>query len=167
MNMTRPMDGRDQDRDEDRSRNVTRPTGGRDEDREGDRAMMRRPPMLCSELVCGSEDVEKCQEFKLGNGRPQRALCIPLGKCKHLAVEHGWNFNSASWVFENVFDASMFSPSQGVGLIGGRVWLGACNHIKAFSPDPFPHQSKKKGYLRCVRSIDMYLPLGEQGVCVN
>ena len=69
-------------------RNATRPMdGGRDQDRDSDddRGMMRRPPMSCSELVCGPEDTEKCQEFKLGDGRPQRALCIPLGK-EHLGV---------------------------------------------------------------------------------
>ena len=79
VNMTRPMDGRDQDRDDDRRNATTRPMDGRDQDREDDRTM-RRPPMLCAELVCGPEDVEKCQELKLGDGRPQRALCIPLGK---------------------------------------------------------------------------------------
>lgn len=58
---------------------MTRPMNGRDQDREDDRAM-RRPPMLCAELVCGPEDTEKCQEFKFEDGRPQRALCIRFGK---------------------------------------------------------------------------------------
>ena len=58
---------------------MTRPMDGRDQDKEDDRPM-RRPPMSCAELVCGPEDMEKCQEFKFEDGRPQRALCIPFGK---------------------------------------------------------------------------------------
>ena len=82
MSMIRPMGGRDQeDRDDDNDRRDVMDEG-RDRELQGDRdmMMMRRPPMLCSELVCGPEDTEKCQELKLDDGRPQRALCIPLGK---------------------------------------------------------------------------------------
>jgi hypothetical protein len=92
-NMTRPMDGSDQeDRDDDDRRDMMDGERDRDRDGDGNRPMMRRPPMLCSELVCGPEDVEKCQELKPDNGRPQRALCIPLGKYIISCSKSGWNF---------------------------------------------------------------------------
>ncbi len=40
-----------------------------------------RPPMSCSELICGPVEVEKCQVITVDNGKKQIALCIPNGKC--------------------------------------------------------------------------------------
>lgn len=72
MRRNETRDGRDRPDGRDRDEDEERPT-----DREG---QMRRAPMFCSELVCGPEETEDCQEFKFGDGRPQRALCIPFGK---------------------------------------------------------------------------------------
>jgi hypothetical protein len=40
-----------------------------------------RPPVSCSELICGPMEVEKCQVISVDNGEKQIALCIPNGKC--------------------------------------------------------------------------------------
>lgn len=40
----------------------------------------RRPPSSCEELACGPAESEKCQEFKVEDGRQQRAFCIPNGE---------------------------------------------------------------------------------------
>ena len=70
----RPLDGRDRNNDRDEDREMSRD----DRDRRGQR--MRRPPAFCSELVCGPEEIEKCQEFRFDDGRPPRAFCIRHGK---------------------------------------------------------------------------------------
>lgn len=79
----RPPDGRDRDEDremsrDDRDRDEDREMSRDDRDRGGQR--MRRPPVFCSELVCGPEEIEKCQEFRFDDGRPPRAFCIRYGK---------------------------------------------------------------------------------------
>lgn len=51
----------------------------RDDRDRGDQST-RRPPVFCSELVCGPEEIEKCQEFRFDDGRPPRAFCIRHGK---------------------------------------------------------------------------------------
>ena len=66
----RSPDGRDRDDDREMPR----------DNRDGGGRRMRRRPAFCSELVCGSEEIEKCQEFKFSDGRPPRALCIRYGK---------------------------------------------------------------------------------------
>ena len=90
------IDRRDEEDMEDRE-NMTRATPGmRREDRDdmtrpnpqGDREdgrTMRRSPAFCTELVCGPDNKENCQEFKFEDGRPQRALCIPLGGLNFIA----------------------------------------------------------------------------------
>ena len=50
----------------------------------------RRPPMTCNELICGSLEVERCQEINLDNGRKRIAVCISNGKFDTMNVGSGF-----------------------------------------------------------------------------